>query len=74
MNDGRPSFRIREPQPRVPACAGTTGVEPFTSSPLNGYTTLDSPPDWAGRRDGLLAVPWWRTLSGMDSRPPPARG
>ena len=29
---------------------------------------LDSPPDWAGRRDGLLPASWRRTLLGMDSR------
>ena len=51
MNDDWPTFRIWEPHPWVPACAGTTvvqrsssagttGVEAFTSSTLNSYTAL----------------------------------
>ena len=47
----------------------TTGAGPHSSQQLQMVATgPNSPPDWAGGRNGLLPVSSWRTQSGMDSR------
>ena len=65
MNDDWPTFRIWEPQPWVPACAGTTVVQRSSSAGTTGVEAFTS-----STLEELLAWPYTPASSTILAPPP----